>query len=241
MKKVIGPGSLLGIRPQQGTLVDDLVCDRHTHKIPTGQPLQAATPTVPTHSANLWSKRLIWGGWRDFSVLFAGSQSYYADSTRIHHSTASKSNGAQISKIVTILRLCGHPSRCHTHIPRKLHGPSGPQQRLIPLWYESHKQSRVTFIEVKQHGVPYQQWSSVDCSQNHQGSHVISSRGLTRGNFHQLKKSIPECQALVEMRHTQPPTPMQTDKSTAHGVVTNKIPSKRLNSMDMRLHLLQCR
>ena len=43
------------------------------------------------------------------------------------------------------------------------------------------------------------------------------------------------------MGHEQPPTPMQTDNTTAHGVVTNNIASKRLNPMYMKLHWLRCR
>ena len=38
----------------------------------------------------------------------------------------------------------------------------------------------------------------------------------------------------------QPPTTIQTDNTTAHVVVTNNIASKRLNSMDMKLHWLRC-
>ena len=43
------------------------------------------------------------------------------------------------------------------------------------------------------------------------------------------------------MGHKQPPTPMQTDNTIAYGFVTNKIASKCLKSMDMRIHWLQRR
>ena len=43
------------------------------------------------------------------------------------------------------------------------------------------------------------------------------------------------------MGHKQPPTPMQTNNTTALGVVTNTIVSKRLKFMDMKLHWLRCR
>ena len=48
-------------------------------------------------------------------------------------------------------------------------------------------------------------------------------------------------QALEEMGHKQSPTPMQTDNTTALGVVTNKIASKDLKSMDMKLKWICCR
>ena len=44
--------------------------------------------------------------------------------------------------------------------------------------------------------------------------------------FINYKESIPARQALEEMGHKQPPTPMQSDNSTAHGVVTNNIESQ---------------
>ena len=59
--------------------------------------------------------------------------------------------------------------------------------------------------------------------------------------FIKCRDAIPERHALKEMGHEQPPTPMQTDNKTAHGVITNNIESKRLNSMDMKLHWLRCR
>ena len=46
---------------------------------------------------------------------------------------------------------------------------------------------------------------------------------------------------LEEMRHPQPPTPLQTDNSMADGVVNGKITPKRTKAMDMRLHWLRDR
>ena len=56
-----------------------------------------------------------------------------------------------------------------------------------------------------------------------------------------FREAIPARHAHKAMGHEQPPTPMQTDNTTAHGVVTNNIASKRLISMDMKLHWLPCR
>jgi hypothetical protein len=43
------------------------------------------------------------------------------------------------------------------------------------------------------------------------------------------------------MGHKQPPTPIQTDNSTALGVVTNNIQPRRTKAMDMRFHWLRDR
>jgi hypothetical protein len=43
------------------------------------------------------------------------------------------------------------------------------------------------------------------------------------------------------MGHSQTCTPIQTDNSTAHTLLTNKIMTKALKAMDMRFHWLPCR
>ena len=43
------------------------------------------------------------------------------------------------------------------------------------------------------------------------------------------------------MGHPQPRTPIQTDNSTAEGVINNKIQPKRTKAMDMRYHWLRDR
>ncbi len=54
------------------------------------------------------------------------------------------------------------------------------------------------------------------------------------------REAIPMQHLLEEMGHKQPPTPIQTDNSTALGVVTNNIQPRRTKAMDMRFHWLQC-
>ena len=48
-------------------------------------------------------------------------------------------------------------------------------------------------------------------------------------------------QILTEMGHPQPRTPIQTDNSTAEGVVNSTIQPKRTKAMDMRFHWLRDR
>jgi len=48
-------------------------------------------------------------------------------------------------------------------------------------------------------------------------------------------------QLLEEMGHKQPKTPIQTDDSTACGVINNTIQPQRTKAMDMRFHWLRCR
>eukprot|EP00804_Cyclotella_cryptica_P022275 CCRYP_018105-RA/>CCRYP_018105-RA protein AED:0.44 eAED:0.42 QI:0/-1/0/1/-1/1/1/0/194 len=55
------------------------------------------------------------------------------------------------------------------------------------------------------------------------------------------REVIPLRHLLLEMDHPQPPTPIQTENSTALGVVTNTIQPKRTKAMDMCFHWLRCR
>ena len=48
-------------------------------------------------------------------------------------------------------------------------------------------------------------------------------------------------QILEEMGHKQPRTPIQTDNSTAVGIINNNILPKATKAMDMRFHWLRCR
>ncbi len=48
------------------------------------------------------------------------------------------------------------------------------------------------------------------------------------------REAVPCRMLLKEMGHKQPPTPIQTNKSTALGIVTNNILSRCTKVMDMR-------
>jgi hypothetical protein len=50
-------------------------------------------------------------------------------------------------------------------------------------------------------------------------------------------EAIPAWHTLEFLGHTQPPTPMQTDNTTALGVVNNNV-MKKLKAMDMKYHWL---
>jgi hypothetical protein len=55
------------------------------------------------------------------------------------------------------------------------------------------------------------------------------------------RKAIPMHQLLTEMGHIQPHTPIQTDNSTACGVVNSNMQPWGTKAMDMRFHWLRCR
>ena len=52
------------------------------------------------------------------------------------------------------------------------------------------------------------------------------------------REALPQRITLTEMGHKQPQTPMQTDNTTALGVVNNNIQPRRTKAMDIRFHWL---
>ncbi len=53
-------------------------------------------------------------------------------------------------------------------------------------------------------------------------------------------EAVPMRQLLTEMGHKQPKTPIQTDNTTAFGVVNKNIQPQRTKAMNMRFHWLWC-
>jgi hypothetical protein len=56
--------------------------------------------------------------------------------------------------------------------------------------------------------------------------------------FHNAQSVAPLRVTLTELGHTQPPTPLRTDNSTAFGILNETIKQKRAKAMDMRYHWL---
>jgi hypothetical protein len=73
--------------------------------------------------------------------------------------------------------------------------------------------------------------------------HVMSSAAEAEigSIFSNAKEAAPLRVMLEEMGHHQPPTPIQTENSTAYGILNNKLNQKRSKAMDMRFYLVQDR
>ncbi len=54
------------------------------------------------------------------------------------------------------------------------------------------------------------------------------------------REAVPACHALEFLGHPQHPTPIQTNNTTAFGVVNNNV-MRKLKAMDMKYHWLQDR
>ena len=59
--------------------------------------------------------------------------------------------------------------------------------------------------------------------------------------FHNAKEACPIRTSLEELGHPQPPTPIQTDNSTAHGIANDTVKQKRSKAIDMRFYWVRDR
>ena len=59
--------------------------------------------------------------------------------------------------------------------------------------------------------------------------------------FMNAREALPPRQALIEMVHKQPPTPMQSDNVTSIEISNETIRQKHSKTIDMRFHRIQGR
>jgi hypothetical protein len=70
---------------------------------------------------------------------------------------------------------------------------------------------------------------------------VMSSAAKTKigALYTNGRKGVEEQNNLKVIGHSQPPTPVQTDNSTAEGIINLRVQPKHTNAMDMRFHWLR--
>jgi hypothetical protein len=68
----------------------------------------------------------------------------------------------------------------------------------------------------------------------------LAAEAKVGARYINCSEAIPTCHTLQFMGHPQPSTPMQTDYTTALGVVKNKV-IKKLKAMDIKYHWLHDR
>ncbi len=82
------------------------------------------------------------------------------------------------------------------------------------------------FSPVEQQSIPSQQWCHINKCDNHKSGHVLSSWSGTGGIIFKCKGGQCLRQILTEMGHQQPQILIQTNNTTAEGVINNKIQPK---------------
>jgi hypothetical protein len=56
-----------------------------------------------------------------------------------------------------------------------------------------------------------------------------------------ITEAVPERITAEELGHIQPPTPLETDNSTADGIMNKTVEQNQSKAMDMRFYWLQDR
>jgi hypothetical protein len=69
----------------------------------------------------------------------------------------------------------------------------------------------------------------------------LASKAELGALFINAKTAVSMQRTLKELGHPQTQTPIQTNNSTAHALLTNKILPKALKAIDMQFHWLRCR
>jgi hypothetical protein len=63
----------------------------------------------------------------------------------------------------------------------------------------------------------------------------LAAKAEIRALYINCQEAVPACHTLEFLGHPQPPTPIQTDNTTALGIVNNNI-MKKLKAMDIKYH-----
>ena len=131
--------------------------------------------------------------------------------------------------------------RSHCHLPCKQHETCNPQRRVLPLGTKGSQQSRGPHVHGRIGRHTHQQWGCIKLLQIIRAAVSSAAEAELGALFINAKAAVSMRQTLEEMGHPQPLTPIQTDNSTAHALLTNRIRPKALKAMDMRFNWLRCR
>jgi hypothetical protein len=88
--------------------------------------------------------------------------------------------------------------------------------------------------------IPINNGAVLNISQIIRGVMSLAAEAKLGALFINAKTAVSMHCTLKEMGHPQTCTPIQTNNSTAHTLLTNKIMPKALKTMDMRFHWLHC-
>jgi hypothetical protein len=141
-----------------------------------------------------------------------------------------KKNDAKMS---AILELRGIAGRSHRNLPIKRHETCNPLWHVLPFGTESLQQSQQPHVHGRLRGNTHQQWGSIKYSQIIKAVMSSAADAKLGALFINAKTTMSMQQTLEEMVHPQPRTPIQTENSTAHALLTNRILPKALKAMDM--------
>ena len=152
-----------------------------------------------------------------------------------------KTNGEHISKDQTITWLLCHAGGTGSDLPCKQDDISCPQRRRILQQNKFAESSGRTFFLSDDVDNPPNNGAILTLATIIKAVMSSAAEAELGALYLNAKEGVYLRQILTELGHPQPRTPIQTDNSTAEGVINNKIQPKWTKAMDMRFHWLRNR
>ena len=110
--------------------------------------------------------------------------------------------------------------------------PSG--SGTTPDQTKSEEQSWWTFVRVEQRSKPSKQQSSIDHFKNNKNVMTSAADAEIGALYINSWQAIPAQKTVEEIGHNQPPTPIQTNNTTALGFITKNLKPIATKSADMK-------
>jgi hypothetical protein len=139
-----------------------------------------------------------------------------------------------------IPQLRGHTPRCHSHLQEKRHGTNRAKQQLYLSKPKARSQAGRHFFLSSDTEDPINNGAILSPAQIIKAGMSSAAEVELGALYINACEAVPQRQTLAEMGHKQPPPPMQTNNSTALGVVNSSIHPQYTKAMDMRFHWLRC-
>ena len=133
--------------------------------------------------------------------------------------------------------LCKARAHC-AHLPQKWHGLSQPQRRQIPQRVQRTKQSRRPPFHVQKCAIPPNNGAVLNVAEIIKNIMSSTLEAELSTMYVNVRKAVEIWMILQEMGHPQPPTPIQTDNSTAGGIINARVQLKHTKAMYMLFHWL---
>jgi hypothetical protein len=137
------------------------------------------------------------------------------------------------------IALFSHSSRRHHQISCLRHDFTNPQQCLVSFSLKRTQPSRRSvFLAINTPEQDKLNGSILNFASIIKNAVASAAESEVGACFHNAQSGAPLRVTLSELGHTQPPTPLRTDNSTAFGILKETFKQKRPKAMDMRYHWL---
>ena len=155
-----------------------------------------------------------------FPILWPSCGLHNNHHFKLHCIHTSQTHQRNNGKCQTLSQLCSKPSRCHNHLPCKRPG-SCPLQQCIILKQNKSSCTGGHFFMSSEVPNPANNSTVHNIAQLIKAVMSLATEAELSELYINTHEVIPMIQLLAKTGHIQPPTPTQTNNSTAIGVVNS--------------------